>query len=152
MARRPLLLTINTLIVLAITAALVAHSIPAIVFAADVSPHSFMGALVFIPGAIVFGIVVFRSVFGRSKNATVVSTIFYFMAAGLMLGALATNTGECLLADGETNWRFLFVLGGICLAVALYAILCAVLSIRWYQRLNAANQGIEAGAARRSSA
>ena len=152
MAKRPLLLTINTLIVLAITAALIADSIPAIVHPADVSPHSFIGALGFIPIAIVFGIFVFRSVFGRSKTATAVSTVFYFMAAALMLAALATSTGECLLADGKTNWRFLFVLWGICLPAGLYAILCAVLSIRWYRRLNAASQGIEPGAERRSSA
>ena len=144
MVKPSLLLTINTLIVLAITATLVAGAIPIIVFPGRVRPFAFLGTVMFTPGVIAFGIVVFRSVFGRSKNATFVSTIFYFTAAGFALLGVAVNIGESLLEDAEPDWRFLLVFGGIGFAVALYAILCGVLSIRWYRHLNAANQRMQA--------
>ena len=143
MAKPSLLLTINTLIVLAIAVVFVAGFIAIIVLPGGVRPGAFLGAVAFTPVLIVFGIVVYRSVFGRSKDATLASIIFYFVAAGFALLAVATNIGESLWEDAEPDWRFLLVLGGIGFAVALYAILCGVLSVRWYRRLNAANQRIE---------
>ena len=143
MAKPSLLLTINTLIVLAMTAVFVAGAIPLIVFAGDAGPFAFLGAVAFTPPVIAFGIVVFRSVFGRSKNATIVSTILYFLAAAFVLFGVAANIGESLLEDAESDWRLLLIFGGIGFAIALYAILCGVLSIGWYRRLNTANQHMQ---------
>ena len=86
MPKPSLLLTLNSLIVLAITTVFVAGSIPLIVFPYGVRPFAFIGSLVFAPVVMVFGILVFRSVFSRSKTATYAVTVLYFLGGGCWPG------------------------------------------------------------------
>jgi hypothetical protein len=135
----PLLLVGNSFVVLALTAAFVALSIPIIAFPSQAnSPFAFLGAILLTPIEISFGIVVYLSVFRRSATATSIATACYFIGAGFTLFGVVTNVGEALLQGEPLDVTFLVVFVGIGAGIAAYSTFCGLLSWKWGRRLRVA--------------
>ena len=141
--KRPLILTVNTLAMLSLVTIFVAGAIPVVVFPSLSAgrPGAFFGAIVFVPMAAFFGVVVFRSVFSRNRWATDLATAIYFALAVMALFGVVANIAEAIVEDYNLDLTFFVIFAAVGLAVSGYCVFCAILSLRWGRKLNGHSRG-----------
>jgi hypothetical protein len=139
----PPLLAVNTFAVLCLITVVVAESIALIVYPLLASPFAFFGAVCFIPVIVVFGAVLFRSVFSRSLPATRAATLLFFAGSAFSIFGTAANLAEHLYRGkgGLNRSALMFALAGF--GISVYPAFCGYLSSKWLQQLCRARAAAE---------
>jgi hypothetical protein len=144
---RPVLVTLNAVVILALTSAMLGGMIPILAQPSSASPYAFFGALALWPLLLAFGVVVWRSAFAKSKPATDVATVLYFVGAALTVFGVVANVGEAIADETQPDTAFIVWFVVVGLLVAAYATFSGFLSLRWGRRLQAEGRHNAAGGA-----
>ena len=133
--KRPVLLTVNACIIIGLSATAVAAGAVSIVYVLSISSSLFFASVLFTPGFLALGILVFCSVFRRHKAATTAVAVMFFVGSTLSAFAFGANVIEAFSDDASANLHFVVTFGSIGLAAIAYGVFCGLLWLRWGHQL-----------------
>ena len=138
MATPSVLLKANTILNLVLAAVFLVGCVSVLLLSPNASPFALFGAVLLGAFLIVLGVVVYRSVFRQSRNASQMATGIYFFGAVFFALTAILNIGEALIDPSGPDWEFAVSSGAIGVLLIAYAVFSGILSLKWVRAIKAA--------------